>query len=62
MPSQKVGNYRNSSFRRKPESRNIKWLKKNWTSAFAGVTTFYEVVNTEWRIMGPMGMTLEGIF
>jgi len=32
------------SYRRKPVSRNIIWLQKHWTPAFAGVTTFYEVV------------------
>ena len=29
----------------KPVSRNIIWLQKHWTPAFAGATTFYEVVN-----------------
>jgi len=28
-----------------PVSRNIIWLQKNWTPAFAGVTTFYEGFN-----------------
>jgi hypothetical protein len=27
-----------------PVSRNIRWLQKHWTPAFAGVTTFYEFI------------------
>jgi len=44
MLSEKVKKRPDSSFRRKPESRDF---KKFWTPAFAGVTaseTFYEAV------------------
>ena len=44
MNSQKAEKPRFSSFRRKPESSQIKWF---WTPEFAGVTawgTFYEAV------------------
>jgi hypothetical protein len=48
MKSQEVEKPRPSSFRRKPESSNI---KNFWTPAFAGVTawkTFYERIN-HWK-------------
>jgi hypothetical protein len=36
-----------TSYRRKPVSRNSKWLQKYWTPAFAGVTTFFKGIKVE---------------
>ncbi len=33
-----------SSFRRKPESSNLRQLSKHWTPVFTGETTFYEII------------------
>jgi|WetSurMetagenome_2_1015567.scaffolds.fasta_scaffold318587_2 hypothetical protein len=36
-----VGNPPPTSYRRKPVSRNLWWLRKYWTPASAGVTILY---------------------
>ena len=45
MLSSKVENARQSSFRRKPETRNFKVLQKHWIPVFTGMTTFDESLN-----------------
>ena len=52
MPSRKIENPPRTSYRWKPVSRNIRWLQKLWTPAFAGVTISYEFVTFGGGMMG----------
>ena len=42
MPSQKTKKTGTPSFRRRPESSALRWLRKGWTPTFTGVTTCCE--------------------
>ena len=50
---QKVGIRTFSSFRRKPESRELKQLQFPWTPVLTGVTTFCVIVNLQQRTCHP---------